>query len=183
MPRFSELLNNHPLVGALPENVCDPLLSNIKETVRMHGTILYKEGSRPTGIWLVSVGVVKVRNDNFLHTGSHTIQEDISVYSFSLFATHFYCIDQWTSQRLSSKHSLDPILSHGSTLGLYEVLVGKPYICEMVTDSVVHCFFVEAEKIEELRQSDPSIEFFLWQVTVYNAAYFISLIRSLCMIA
>jgi hypothetical protein len=62
MPRFSELLNNHPLVGALPENVRDPLLSNIKETVRMHGTILYKEGSRPTGIWLVSVGVVKVCN-------------------------------------------------------------------------------------------------------------------------
>nr|AEV89922.1 plasma membrane Na+/H+ antiporter [Aeluropus littoralis] len=128
MPRFSELLNNHPLVGALPETVRDPLLSNIKETVRAHGTILYKEGSRPTGIWLVSLGIVK-----------------------------------WTSQRLSSKHSLDPILSHGSTLGLYEVLVGKPYICEMVTDSVVHCFFVEAEKIERLRQSDPSIEFFLWQ--------------------
>lgn len=60
MPRFSELLNNHPLVGALPEAVRDPLLSNIKETVRAHGTILYKEGSRPTGIWLVSLGVVKV---------------------------------------------------------------------------------------------------------------------------
>lgn len=75
---------------------------------------------------------------------------------------------QWTSQRLSSRHSLDPILSHGSTLGLYEVLVGKPYICEMVTDSVVHCFFVEAEKIEQLRQSDPSIEFFLWQVSLHN---------------
>lgn len=60
MPRFSELLNNHPLVGALPPSVRDPLLSNIKETVRAHRTILYKEGSRPTGIWLVSLGVVKV---------------------------------------------------------------------------------------------------------------------------
>ena len=59
---------------------------------------------------------------------------------------------------------MDPILSHGSTLGLYEVLIGKPYICDMITDSVVHCFFIEAEKIDELRHSDPSIEVFLWQV-------------------
>ncbi|CAN6339204.1 unnamed protein product [Urochloa humidicola] len=128
MPRVSELLNAHPLVGALPAAARDPLLSNTKETVRGHGTILYREGSRPSGIWLVSIGVVK-----------------------------------WTSQRLSRRHSLDPILSHGSTLGLYEVLIGKPYICDMITDSVVHCFFIEAEKIDELRQSDPSIEVFLWQ--------------------
>lgn len=72
---------------------------------------------------------------------------------------------QWTSQRLSRRHSLDPILSHGSTLGLYEVLIGKPYICDMITDSVVHCIFIEAEKIDELRQSDPSVEVFLWQVS------------------
>ncbi|KAL6623724.1 hypothetical protein ACP70R_033603 [Stipagrostis hirtigluma subsp. patula] len=128
MPRVSDLLNTHPLVGALPADARDPLLSNTKETVRGHGTVLYREGSRPTGIWLVSIGVVK-----------------------------------WTSQRLRSRHSLDPILSHGSTLGLYEVLIGKSYICDMITDSVVNCFFIEAEKIEQLRQSDPSIEVFLWQ--------------------
>nr|BAK23260.1 Na+/H+ antiporter [Puccinellia tenuiflora] len=128
MPRVSELLNTHPLVGALPAAVRDPLLSGTKETIKVHGTILYSEGSRPTGIWLVSTGIVK-----------------------------------WTSQRLSTRHSLDPILSHGSTLGLYEALVGKPYICDIITESVVHCFFIEAEKIEQLRQSDPSIEDFLWQ--------------------
>lgn len=60
MPRVSDLLNTHPLVGALPAAVRDPLLSNTKETVKGHGTILYREGSRPTGIWLVSIGVVKV---------------------------------------------------------------------------------------------------------------------------
>lgn len=61
MPRVSDLLNTHPLVGALPAAVRDPLLSNsTKETVRGQGTTLYREGSRPTGIWLVSVGVVKV---------------------------------------------------------------------------------------------------------------------------
>uniref|UniRef100_A0ACD6ABR4 Uncharacterized protein n=1 Tax=Avena sativa TaxID=4498 RepID=A0ACD6ABR4_AVESA len=69
----------------------------------------------------------------------------------------------WTSQRLSSMYSLDPILSHGSTLGLYEVLTGKPYICNMIADSFVRCFFIEAEKIDQLRWSDPSVEALLWQ--------------------
>ncbi|SPT15706.1 unnamed protein product [Triticum aestivum] len=83
MPRVSELLSSHPLVGALPSAVRGPLLSNAKETIKGHGQILYREGSRPTGIWLVSAGIVK-----------------------------------WKSQRLSRRHSLDPILPHGSTLGL-----------------------------------------------------------------
>lgn len=65
---------------------------------------------------------------------------------------------------------MDPILSHGSTLGLYEVLIGKPYICDMITDSVVHCFFIETEKIEQLCQSDPSVEAFLWQESALVAA-------------
>jgi CRP-like cAMP-binding protein len=60
MPRISDLLNTHPLVGALPAAARDPLLRNTKETVRGQGTALYREGSRPTGIWLVSIGVVKV---------------------------------------------------------------------------------------------------------------------------
>lgn len=60
MPRVSDLLNTHPLVGALPAAMRDPLLNSTKETVKGHGTILYREGSRPTGIWLVSIGVVKV---------------------------------------------------------------------------------------------------------------------------
>nr|AIA08676.1 salt overly sensitive 1 [Triticum aestivum] len=128
MPRVRELLNTHPLVGALSADVRDPLLNNTKETIKVHGTVLYREGSRPIGIWLVSTGIVK-----------------------------------WTSQRLCTRHSLDPILSHGSTLGLYEALTGKPYICDIITESVVHCFFIEAEKIEQLRQSDPSIEDFMWQ--------------------
>ena len=60
MPRVSELLSSHPLVGALPSAVRGPLLSNAKETIKGHGQILYREGSRPTGIWLVSAGIVKV---------------------------------------------------------------------------------------------------------------------------
>ena len=60
MPRVRELLNTHPLVGALPAAVRDSLLSNTKETIKVHGTILYTEGSRPTGVWLVTTGIVKV---------------------------------------------------------------------------------------------------------------------------
>ncbi|KQJ88386.1 hypothetical protein BRADI_4g17381v3, partial [Brachypodium distachyon] len=131
MPRVGDLLDTHPLIGVLPSTVRAPLLHNTKENVIGRGTTLYNEGSRATGIWIVSSGVVK-----------------------------------WTSHRLSSRHSLDPILSHGSTLGLYQVLTGKSYICDMITDSLMHCFFIEAEKIDQLRRSDPSIDTFLWQVSL-----------------
>jgi hypothetical protein len=60
MPRVSELLNTHPLVGALLAPDRDPFLSNAKETIKGNGTILYREGTRPTGIWLISTGIVKV---------------------------------------------------------------------------------------------------------------------------
>ncbi|KAJ0988445.1 hypothetical protein J5N97_006801 [Dioscorea zingiberensis] len=70
---------------------------------------------------------------------------------------------KWESKRLKNRHSLHPTFTHGSTLGLYEVLIGKPYICDMITDSVVHCFFIETEKILSLFKSDPAIEDFLWQ--------------------
>ncbi|XP_042501434.1 sodium/hydrogen exchanger 8-like [Macadamia integrifolia] len=70
---------------------------------------------------------------------------------------------KWESKSLRNKRSLHPTFSHGSTLGLYEVLVGKPYICDMITDSVVHCFFIDTEKILSVLRSDPSVEYFLWQ--------------------
>ncbi|CAL9156132.1 sodium/hydrogen exchanger 8-like [Musa acuminata AAA Group] len=128
MPKISELLSSHPLLGALPSAIREPLGSSTKETMTLHGVNLYREGSKPTGIWFISVGVVK-----------------------------------WTSKNLRNKHSLHPTFSHGSTLGLYEVLTGKPYICNMVTDSVVHYFFIKSEKILSLLMSDPAIEDFLWQ--------------------
>ncbi|KAJ4974131.1 hypothetical protein NE237_007305 [Protea cynaroides] len=70
---------------------------------------------------------------------------------------------KWESKVLRNKRSLHPRFSHGSTLGLYEVLVGKPYICDMMADSVLHCFFIETEKILSVLGSDPAVEDFLWQ--------------------
>ena len=77
MPRVSDLLNTHPLVGALPAAARDPLLSNTKETVRGHGMTIYREGSRPTGIWLISIGVVKV----CLFLNNNTLMHLVGVFS------------------------------------------------------------------------------------------------------
>ncbi|KAF6168631.1 hypothetical protein GIB67_005243 [Kingdonia uniflora] len=128
MPKISELLKAHPLAGALPSVVHEPLEGSTKEVTKLRGVAIYREGSKPNGIWLLSNGVVK-----------------------------------WASRSLRNSHSLHPKFSHGSTLGLYEVLIGKPYICDMIADSVVHCLFVDTEKILSALRSDPTVEGFLWQ--------------------
>ncbi|XP_031268164.1 sodium/hydrogen exchanger 7 isoform X2 [Pistacia vera] len=127
-PKISDLISVHPLLAALPSNVCEPLELSTKEIMKPCGITLYKEGSRPNGVWLISNGVVK-----------------------------------WTSKSIRNKLSLHPVFTHGSTLGLYEVLIGKPYICDIVTDSFVLCFFIESEKILSVLRSDPAVEDFLWQ--------------------
>ncbi|KAJ6903287.1 SOS1-like protein 1 [Populus alba x Populus x berolinensis] len=129
LPKITDLISVHPLLGALPSMVRKPLERSSKEIMKTRGVPLYKEGSKPNGVWLISSGVVK-----------------------------------WTSKSVRSKHSLHPTFTHGSTLGLYELLVGKRCICDIITDSVVLCFFIESEKILSLLGSDPAVEDFLWQV-------------------
>ncbi|CAN0890974.1 Sodium/hydrogen exchanger 7 [Linum grandiflorum] len=128
MPKINDLINVHPLLGALPPGIREPLAGSSKEIMKLRGVPIYREGSNPTGVWFISNGVVK-----------------------------------WTSKSMRSKYSLHPTFAHGSTLGLYEVLVRKPYICSMVTDSVVLGFFVESEKILSALRSDPAVEAFFWQ--------------------
>nr|AVA17734.1 SOS1-like protein 1 [Populus ilicifolia] len=128
LPKITDLISAHPLLGALPSMVREPLERCSKEIMKPCGVPLYKEGSKPNGVWLISSGVVK-----------------------------------WTSKSVRSKHSLHPTFTHGSTLGLYELLVGKRCICDIITDSVVLCFFIESEKILSLLGSDPAVEDFLWQ--------------------
>ncbi|KAL8157683.1 sodium/hydrogen exchanger 8-like isoform X2 [Apium graveolens] len=70
---------------------------------------------------------------------------------------------EWASKSIKNKHSLHPTFIQGSFLGLYEVVNGRPYICDMITDSIVLCFFIEAEKILALLSSDPAIEDFFWK--------------------
>ena len=60
---------------------------------------------------------------------------------------------------------LHPTFSHGSTLGLYEVLTGKPYLCDLTADSLVHCFFIEAFHVLSALRTRPEVEEFFWMVT------------------
>ncbi|KAG8637593.1 sodium/hydrogen exchanger 8 isoform X3 [Manihot esculenta] len=128
IPKITDLISIHPLLGALPPTVREPLEGSTKGTMKSRGVPLYKEGAKPNGVWLISNGVVKWRNNS-----------------------------------IRNRHSLHPTFTHGSTLGIYEVLVGKAYICDMVTDSVVLCFFVESEKILSAARSDAKVEDFLWK--------------------
>ncbi|KAJ9546903.1 hypothetical protein OSB04_019446 [Centaurea solstitialis] len=128
IPKAHDLISANPLLGALPSEVRDQIVGSTKETMKIRGVTLYREGSKPNGIWLISNGVVK-----------------------------------WASKRIRNKHSLHPTFAHGSTLGLYEVLIGKPHICDIVTDSVVLGFFIEAEKILSVLGTDHAVEDFMWQ--------------------
>ncbi|XP_037495007.1 sodium/hydrogen exchanger 7, partial [Jatropha curcas] len=128
IPKLTDLISTHPVLGALPSTVREPLEGSTKGTMKPRGVALYKEGSKPNGVWLISNGVVK-----------------------------------WGGNHIRNKHSLHPTFTHGSTLGIYEVLVEKPYICDMITDSVVLCFFVESDKILSAARSDPAVEDFLWK--------------------
>lgn len=74
---------------------------------------------------------------------------------------------QW-SNNTRNRHSLHPTFTHGSTLGIYEVLARKPYICDMITDSVVLCFFVKSEKILSAAESDANVEDFMWKVLFFE---------------
>ncbi|GMP92735.1 hypothetical protein CsSME_00042832 [Camellia sinensis var. sinensis] len=118
----------HRFLVELPSSVCEQLADSPKEIMKLRGVTLFKEGSRPDGIWLILNGVVK-----------------------------------WTSKSIKNKHSLHPTFTHGSTLGLYEVLIGKPCVCDMITDSMVLCYFIEAEKIRTVLKSNPAAEDIFWQ--------------------
>ncbi|XP_038875390.1 sodium/hydrogen exchanger 7 isoform X2 [Benincasa hispida] len=128
VPKMRNLISAHPFLGALPPLVREPLEVSTKEVMKLRGVTLYKEGSKPSGVWLISNGVVK-----------------------------------WVSKSMRNKFSLHPTFTHGSTLGLYELLTGKPCLCDMITDSVVLSFFIEHDKFLSILRSDPSVEDFLWQ--------------------
>ncbi|GKD11199.1 hypothetical protein Tco_1190884, partial [Tanacetum coccineum] len=50
---------------------------------------------------------------------------------------------------------------------------GKPYTCDIVIDSVVLGFFIEAERILSILGTDHAVEDFLWHVRIHqNPGYF-----------
>lgn len=60
IPKIRDLISTNPLLGALPPTVCERLIGSTKEIMKLRGATLYGEGSKPTGVWLISNGVVKV---------------------------------------------------------------------------------------------------------------------------
>ncbi|KAH7444411.1 hypothetical protein KP509_02G077100 [Ceratopteris richardii] len=70
---------------------------------------------------------------------------------------------QWSNRASAARHFLLPTFSHGSTLGLYEVLTGKPYLCDMRADTVVHCFFIESSHILSALRRRPEVEETYWK--------------------
>ncbi|MCO5555569.1 hypothetical protein L7F22_009114 [Adiantum nelumboides] len=77
---------------------------------------------------------------------------------------------QWNNRASQGKHLLHPTFSHGSTLGLYEVLTGKPYLCNLTADSVVHCFFLEASQILSALRTRPEVEESFWRESLLAIA-------------
>lgn len=56
----------------------------------------------------------------------------------------------------------------GSILGLYEALVGKPYVCNMVADFVVICISFEVKEIVPLIESSGGAKHLFWKVELRN---------------
>eukprot|EP01018_Ginkgo_biloba_P018454 Gb_13802 [translate_table: standard] len=128
MPTVSEILDSHPLLRALPSTVRETLGNSAKMMMKLRGNVLYKEGSKPDGIWLIANGVVKCSSKHF-----------------------------------ADSHLLHPTFSCGSTLGLYEILTGKPCLCVLAAESAVHCFFIETTKVLSAIQMRTAMEDIFWQ--------------------
>lgn len=64
IPKMEDVIDSHPFTGALPSSVRKLLENSTKETMKLRGVTLYREGSKPNGVWLISNGIIKV-NDFF----------------------------------------------------------------------------------------------------------------------
>lgn len=58
---------------------------------------------------------------------------------------------------------VDSTYRQGSVLGLYEALVGKPYLCDMVTDYVAFCIEIKLESIISVLACGNGVEELLWK--------------------
>ncbi|KAG6544478.1 hypothetical protein Mapa_014116 [Marchantia paleacea] len=71
---------------------------------------------------------------------------------------------KWTTKNNAGRQLLHPTFPHGSTLGLYECLTGRPRLCTIAADSVAHCFFIDSAKLMTLSKNEPpALEDFFWQ--------------------
>nr|GEU64440.1 sodium/hydrogen exchanger 8 isoform X2 [Tanacetum cinerariifolium] len=85
IPKLHNLVSANPFLGALPSAVHEQIVGSTRETMKQRGMALYKEGSKPNGIWVISNGVVKwaskgIRYKHSLHPAfSHGTEKIHSV--------------------------------------------------------------------------------------------------------
>ncbi|KAK7399871.1 hypothetical protein VNO78_11065 [Psophocarpus tetragonolobus] len=137
---LKKLLRNPPLVKLPKISHIHPMLGALPSSVRESLASCTKEMMKLRGLTLYKEGAKS--------NGIWLISNGVV---------------KWESKMIRTKHSFYPTFTHGSTLGLYEVLTGRSYICDVITDSVVFCIFLEADKIRSCLKSDPSMEKFLWE--------------------
>ncbi|GKD80133.1 putative plasma membrane Na(+) /H(+) antiporter, partial [Tanacetum coccineum] len=59
IPKPHDLISANPLLGALPSTIREQIIGSTTETMKQRGVAIYREGSKPNGVWLISNGVVK----------------------------------------------------------------------------------------------------------------------------
>lgn len=157
LPVAFELLNSQPFIGALPADVREPLVSAAKESMKWRGTVLYNEGSIAEGIWLIANGILQVSCLVKLFQCMYLDPTD------AILGSVFWLV-QWSTRAAENNRASDSTFYHASVLGLYESLTGRPYLCSISCDSLVHCFFIERTKVVAALQSEPELEEYFWQV-------------------
>lgn len=79
-------------------------------------------------------------------------------------------------------YPVDSTYPRGSILGLYEALVGKPYLCDMVTDSVALCIEIKLESIMSVLSRGNGVEELLWKVSFDNLCMTLSATQNIYVI-
>lgn len=75
------------------------------------------------------------------------------------------CCLQWSSQaRVHLQSALCPHFAHATTVGLYESLLGIRRLSTVTADSVLHCFFIDRQRILAASQSSNAVADFIWKV-------------------
>ncbi|CAI7743662.1 unnamed protein product [Closterium sp. NIES-54] len=136
-----EVLARQPLIGALPADIRLALLQPLKEATKLSGASLFHEGQPTQGVWLIASGTAK-----------------------------------WTSKAAEAEaeahgqHLIPPLFAHGSSVGLYETLRGCAHQYSVMADSVLHCFFIDRQRIMAAKSSSDAIEDFLWKESCLEVA-------------
>ncbi|CAI5469301.1 unnamed protein product [Closterium sp. Yama58-4] len=184
-----EVLARQPLIGALPADIRMALLQPLKEATKLSGAALFHEGQAAQGVWLIASGTAKVITHPTHPPALSTVRPSIyhssfipSVAGLDPFSrtrfpvrlilcppshpTHRW---QWTSARAEAEAEahghrfIPPLFAHGSSVGLYETLRGCTYMSTVTADSVLHCFFIDRQRIMDAASSSDAIEDFLWK--------------------